>query len=124
MRTELSLHPVCMGLLRELVEAHEAMTTSTNLFFDDSLPLYKSDGAYNEKSLIEERWVRDEAYDNLATEFCAHLLIMGSPHVDIRELKSLWSSSMTRLEEDRAHGKLWDATWAVSRAYIDLYTAK
>jgi hypothetical protein len=112
----LSLDPIGMGLLRELVEAYEAVHASSD-------PDHYTVEVLVSDSYQDELANREDGLDDLTDAFCSHLILMGSPHVDTQVLKDLWAAELLKPSNMRGGGKLPLEIWNVCRKYIELYNA-
>ncbi len=116
--TALKLDPLGQSILRELVEAEESMLITSQPWYEGN----RFD--YEEISLMEEHFEREECYDTLCEDFATYLILMGAPDIDIHVLQSRWESERKKPEDARENGKLWNAIYDACHDYIDLYKAR
>lgn len=106
----LKLDPLGQSLLRQLAEAEE-----------------NRDACYEARRLIHivshqiEYFDRINERDNLETQFLEHLLLIGSPDIDISGYLEIVRQEALIHEDDRDIGRVADAAQDVVYAYLELW---
>ncbi len=103
-----------LGLIRQLVEARDAMDVSRMEM------RYVTRERYAEILHLEYSPRQDE-YDRLSQDLISYLLLMPCPEIATTQYLDLWRRNLARSEHERENGKLWEAVEDVAQRAIAVY---
>jgi len=106
--------PIALGLVRELVEADEALKTI-------NVMIKQSPKKVNWRETYEDCWGREEDRDVAIEALLSHLLIIPCAALDTSAYERLWSESLALTVDERENGRLWDEGEAIAQQAIALY---